>query len=36
MSGLIVVFWKEFADHFTSWRFIILFAIVLAVGIVAI
>jgi ABC-2 type transport system permease protein len=36
MRGLVTVFWKELADHFTSWRFIILFAIVFAVGIVAI
>ncbi len=36
MKGLITVFQKELADHFTSWRFIILFAIVFAVGIIAI
>ena len=36
MQGMITVFWKELADHFTSWRFIILFAIVFAVGIYAI
>ena len=36
MSGLIIVFKKELADHLTSWRFIILFAIVFAVGILAI
>lgn len=36
MSGLITVYRKELADHFTSWRFIILFAIVFAVGIIAI
>jgi len=36
MQGMITVFWKELADHFTSWRFIILFAIVFAVGIFAI
>ena len=36
MSGLITVFWKELADHFTSWRFIILIAIVFGVGIIAI
>ena len=36
MSALMTVFRKELADHFTSWRFIILFAIVIAVGIVAI
>ena len=36
MSGLITVFWKELADDFTSWRFIILFTLVFAVGIFAI
>ncbi len=36
MQGLMTVFRKELADHFTSWRFIILFAIVFAVGVVAI
>jgi len=36
MSGLITVFWKELADDFTKWRFIILFALVLAVGVFAI
>ena len=36
MSGMITVFRKELADHFTSWRFLILFAIVFAVGIIAI
>ena len=36
MSGLITIFRKELADHFTSWRFIFLFAIVFAVGIIAI
>ena len=36
MQGLMTVFWKELSDHFTSWRFMILFAIVFAVGIVAI
>ena len=36
MSGLLTVFRKELADHFTSWRFIILFAIVFMVGIIAI
>ncbi|MFC1592899.1 ABC transporter permease [Candidatus Omnitrophota bacterium] len=30
------VFRKELADHFTSWRFIVLFTIVFAVGIIAI
>jgi len=36
MKGLIAVFEKELADHFTSWRFIILFAIVFVVGVVAV
>ena len=36
ISGLLTVFNKELADIFTSWRFIILFLIVFAVGIVAI
>jgi len=36
MSALLTVFRKELADHFTSWRFIIIFAIVLAVGMFAI
>lgn len=36
MSGLITVFWKEFADDFTSWRFIILFILILLAGIFAI
>lgn len=36
MRGLMVVFQKELADHFTSWRFIILFALVFAIGIFAI
>ena len=36
MQGLITVFWKELADHFTSKRFIILFLIVFAVGIFSI
>ncbi len=36
MRGLITVFQKELADQFTSWRFIILFALVFAVGIAAI
>ena len=33
MQGMITVFWKELADDFTSWRFIILFAIVFIAGI---
>jgi ABC-2 type transport system permease protein len=36
MQGLMTVFWKELADDFTRWRFIILFAISLAVGILVI
>ena len=36
MKGLMTVFEKELADHLTSWRFIILFAIVFVVGVVAI
>jgi len=36
MVALLTVFRKELADHFTSWRFIILFAIVLVVGVFAI
>jgi ABC-2 type transport system permease protein len=36
MTGLYTVFRKELADHFTSWRFIILFLLVLTVGLVAI
>jgi len=36
VKGLITVFEKELADHFTSWRFIILFVIVVAVGLAAI
>ncbi|MFC2019390.1 ABC transporter permease [Chloroflexota bacterium] len=36
MSGMITVFRKEMADHLTSWRFIILLAIVFTVGLVAI
>jgi len=36
MQGLITVFWKELADDFTRWRFIILFALVAAVTIFAI
>ena len=35
MSGLITVFWKELADAFTKWRFIILFALVLAANLFA-
>lgn len=32
---MITVFWKELSDHFTSWRFIILFALVFLAGILA-
>jgi ABC-2 type transport system permease protein len=32
---LITVFRKELSDHFTSWRFIILFALVLLAGVLA-
>ncbi len=35
MQGLMTVFQKELADHFTSWRFIILFALVFIAGIFA-
>jgi ABC-2 type transport system permease protein len=36
MSGLVTVFWKELADNFSSWRFIILFALVLLAGVFSI
>ena len=36
MSGLITVFWKELADNFSRWRFIILFALVLLAGVFSI
>jgi len=36
MSGMITVFRKELADHFTSWRFLILFILVFGVGVYAI
>jgi ABC-2 type transport system permease protein len=36
MRGLIAVFHKELEDYFTSWRFVILFALVFGVGILAI
>ncbi len=36
MQGLVTVFWKELADDFTRWRFIILFAMVFVVAIFAI
>lgn len=36
MAGLLTVFKKELADDFTSWRFIILFALVLLAGVFAV
>jgi len=36
MSGLMTVFYKELADAFSRWRFIILFALVLIAGVFAI
>jgi len=36
MAGMITVFRKELADHFTSWRFLILFALVLLITVFAI
>lgn len=36
MKGLLTIYQKEIADHFNSWRFIILFAIVVVVGVIAI
>ena len=36
MSGLMAVFWKELADHFTSKRFIILSLLVYVAGIITI
>jgi ABC-2 type transport system permease protein len=36
MSGLMTVFGKELADDFTSWRFILLFILILLAGIFAI
>ena len=36
MTGLLTVFKKELADGFTSWRFIILFTLVLLLGVAAI
>lgn len=32
MSGLLTVFTKELSDHFSSWRFLILFILILMVG----
>ncbi len=36
MREMITVFWKELADHFSSRRFIILFALVLLAGVFAV
>ena len=36
MSALFAVFQKELSDHFSSWRFIILFVIVFAISVFAI
>jgi ABC-2 type transport system permease protein len=36
IAGLLTIFQKELADVFTSWRFIILFLIIFAVGIFAV
>lgn len=36
MQGLMTVFYKELADHFTSWRGIILFIMILLMGVLAI
>lgn len=36
MQGMITVFWHELAENFSSWRFIILCALVLLTGIFAI
>jgi len=36
MTALMTVFWKELADNFSSWRFIILFILVLLAGVSAI
>lgn len=36
MQALMTVFYKELADHFTSWRGIILFIMVLLVGVLAV
>jgi len=35
MQGMLTVFQKELSDHFTSWRFIILFAMVFLAGVFA-
>lgn len=36
MTGLMAVFWKELSDHFSGWKFLILFLLVYAAGIAAI
>ena len=36
MAALFAVFQKELSDHFTSWRFIILFVIVFAISVLAV
>lgn len=36
MREMITVFWKELSDDFTSWRFMILFTLVLVAGVFAI
>lgn len=36
MQGLVTIFWKELADGFTRWRFIILYALVFVVAVLAI
>ncbi|MFC1944031.1 ABC transporter permease [Chloroflexota bacterium] len=33
MAGLRAVFWKELADHFSSWRFVILFGVMFVAGV---
>lgn len=35
MSGFMAIFWKELADRFGGWRFIILFLLIYAAGIAA-
>lgn len=35
MAGLRAIFWKELADYFISWRFLILFALILAISVFA-
>ena len=36
MQGLVTVFWKELADNFSRWRFIMLVALILLAGVFAI